>query len=200
MLRRFASVLIGVLAAGMFLVAGPTNAFAQAQFFQWDIVNVLSGSPLPGGVASAFANDNSKITLTSTGTFLAPPSGARFTALIKSGSGTWETFARSTTSSGPGASTGSGTYRALIGPAAAWKQVGTFPGTDGRGGLLVLDIVYSDGDRGVLVVSCRGAVGAPAGQFEGVTATKGVVDYWARQAPRAGVEGNRTLFTSIPRP
>ncbi len=198
MLRRFASVLIGVLATGMFLVAGPTNALAQgAQFFHWDIVNVLPGSPPTGGVASALANDGSKITLTSTGTFFATPPGARFVAFVKGGGGTWQTFSRSTSTT-PGTLTGSGTYRPLIGAAAAWKDLG--PTSTSRptlhGGLLVVEIVYSDGDRGVLVVSCALPPAGP-GVFEGVTATKGEVDYWARQAPRPGVEGNRTVFTAI---
>jgi hypothetical protein len=43
------------------------------------------------------------------------------------------------------------------------------------------------------VVSCTGAT-APADLFEGVTASKGFVDYFNRVAPVNGVDANRTLF------
>jgi len=58
---------------------------------------------------------------------------------------------------------------------------------------VVLRITYSDGDGGILVVSCTGAT-APADLFEGITATKGFVDYFNRVAPAGGVDGNRTVF------
>ena len=48
-------------------------------------------------------------------------------------------------------------------------------------------------DGGILVVSCTG-VAAPASMFEGITASKGYVDYWNRVAPAGGVDANRTLF------
>jgi hypothetical protein len=60
-------------------------------------------------------------------------------------------------------------------------------------GLAVLRVSYSDGERGLLVVSCTGAT-APADLFEGVTASKGFVDYFNRVAPVNGVDANRTLF------
>jgi hypothetical protein len=75
--------------------------------------------------------------------------------------------------------------------------------TDQRGGLLFVRIAYSDGSKGVLVVSCRLNGGpdsrpaSPASVFEGVTASKGYVDYWNRVppiGPPVPVDGNRTLF------
>jgi hypothetical protein len=60
-------------------------------------------------------------------------------------------------------------------------------------GLAVLRIAYSDGDRGILVVGCTGATAPPA-LFEGITASKGYVDYWNRVAPAPGVDANRTVF------
>jgi len=60
-----------------------------------------------------------------------------------------------------------------------------------RGGLAILSIEYDDGDQGILIVSCRRQ---QPGVFEGVTASKGFVGYWERQAPGAGIDGNRTLF------
>jgi hypothetical protein len=67
---------------------------------------------------------------------------------------------------------------------------------DARAGLAVLRIAYSDGDQGVLVVSCD-LPGTPANLpiVEGATATKGFVDYWNRVAPESVAPyGNRTAF------
>src|SRR6266853_1915336 len=76
--------------------------------------------------------------------------------------------------------------------------------TDNRAGLAVFRIAYDDGSKGILAVSCHlngnppsQADAAPASIFEGITASKGFVDYWNRVAP-AGSPGtanaNRTLF------
>jgi hypothetical protein len=46
---------------------------------------------------------------------------------------------------------------------------------DTRAGLVVLKVDYSDGEKGILVVSCN--IAGPAAVVEGTTATKGVVDY-----------------------
>ena len=86
----------------------------------------------------------------------------------------------------------------------AWVQ---YPGakpdlSDHRAGLLFVRIAYSDGSKGVLVVSCHLNGGpdfvarpaAPASIFEGITASKGYTDYWNRVPPIAAVDGNRTLF------
>ena len=43
---------------------------------------------------------------------------------------------------------------------------------------------YSDGKRGVLTVSCH-LTGTSMAVFEEITATKGFVDYWKREAPPA---------------
>src|SRR2546422_10211654 len=53
--------------------AGPSPSFSASagnHHMRWDIisVNFATGTVSAGGVASALANDNSKITLTSTGT------------------------------------------------------------------------------------------------------------------------------------
>ena len=68
--------------------------------------------------------------------------------------------------------------------------------TDIRAGLLFVRIAYSDGSKGVLVVSCH-LDGSPAAIFEGITASKGYVDYWNRVPPIGAptpVDWNRTLF------
>ena len=82
---------------------------------------------------------------------------------------------------------------------------GTFPLThdnignpaDVRAGLLVVRVAYSDGSEGTLVVSCH-LTGTPDAVFEGVTASKGFVDYWNREAPPAPPgNANRTNFHVI---
>jgi hypothetical protein len=55
-------------------------------------------------------------------------------------------------------------------------------------GLAVLSVRYSDGSHGVLTVSCSFGV---VGVFEGVTASKGFVDYWS---PPRGAETTLTIF------
>ncbi len=65
-------------------------------------------------------------------------------------------------------------------------------------GFLVLTIEYLDGEEGILVVSCSLNVDTPASVFEGVTASKGFVDYWNRERPLPGIDANRTLFHISP--
>ncbi len=64
---------------------------------------------------------------------------------------------------------------------------------DARAGLAILELRYSDGSKGILVVSCH-LTGTSDTVFEGITATKGFVAFWNRVAPAAGVDANRTLF------
>jgi len=84
--------------------------------------------------------------------------------------------------------TGGGTYS--VTGLVRWEPApGTLPpgfidligfAADTSPGLAVLRIAYSDGSAGVLVLSCTFA-GTPPAVFEGVTASKGFVDYWNRQ-------------------
>jgi hypothetical protein len=60
-------------------------------------------------------------------------------------------------------------------------------------GLAVLEVEYSDGSEGVLVVSCRLA-GTATSVFEGIAASKDFVTYNRNIEPIAGVNANRTLF------
>ena len=189
-------VLRGVGAVGLLGALGtPTAVFADETKVRWDIISVdfAAGTVSAGGVASALANDGSKVTLTGSGTFQ-PDEDNDVT-----GGGTWKTFSRT------GAQTGSGTYR--VTGFVSWERA---PGTpplpidkignlaDNSAGLAVLRVRYSDGSRGVLTVSCH-LVGTPASVFEGITTTKGFVDYWNRVAPPSppGNE-NRTTFHITP--
>ena len=180
------------------LLLGPATTSASANgadHVRWDIFSIdfAAGTAGPGGVASALAEDGSMITLTGSGTFVAPAGGTGKSGAAKGG-GTWETF------DSVGMSTGSGTYE--VTGLVLWVQApGTFPlPTDLIGdiaetsaGLAVLTVEYSDGERGVLVVSCH-LVGTPDSVFEGVNTSKGFVHYYDNVAPVDGVDANRTLF------
>jgi hypothetical protein len=173
---------------------------ASADHVRWDIISVNFVAPFttsPGGIASATANDGSQITLTGSGTFVAP-GGGDGTSSATTGGGTWKVF-----ESGATTPSATGTYEVtglVRWDPAPFPPGGPPPRTDlidptatRSTGLAVLRIVYSDGERGILVVSCTG-VTAPPSMFEGITATKGFVDYKSPVAPVGGVDANRTLF------
>ena len=187
--------LLGIVFALAALSVGGRAAMADesSSTVRWDVLNVdfVTLTLNAGGMASAKANDGSKITVTASGTFKIED--GHFEDV--NGGGRWTTFDASN------AVTGSGTYKAT--GVVQWLQA---PGTpplphdnignlaDSHAGLVVLRVSYSDGSRGILVVSCT-IVGTPAAVFEGITATKGYVDYWNREAPPAPpVNGNRTNF------
>lgn len=161
---------------------------------RWDIINVdfATGTLSAGGVASARANDNSKITMTGSGTF----HSNRGKSQAVTGGGNWTTYATDGTTA-----TGSGSYR-VSGFVSFTLAPGTPPlpndqigvQANNRAGLMVVKISYSDGSKGTLTVSCH-LVGSPDSIFEGITATKGFVDYWNREAPPAPPgNANRTTF------
>ena len=178
--------------------AGVANA--KAEHFRWDIVEAILPNPEPGetnpgGMASAKSQNDSIITLTGSGTFTVTDEGG--ISDVVTGGGTWETF------DDKGNSTGSGTY--VVTRLVSWHQSQGIGGgrtdnigDDASGGLAVFTVDYNDGTKGVLVVSCRRQV---RDVFEGITASKGFVDYWERQPPNqpgpndvALVGFNRTLF------
>lgn len=193
------------LTLGAVVVVFTTFASAAsggAQHVRWDIVSV---SPIPiappppvtfnpGGVATAQTPEGVTITLTGSGTFVAP-SGKHGGSNAVTGGGTWSI-------SGGG---GSGTYE--VTGLVAWEFatpqplfIGGFPVTDNTGdtteranGTAVLRIEFSDGKSGVLTVGCHGP-GAPAGIFEGIATTKGFTTYYNVPAPPANVNSGRTLF------
>ena len=176
--------------------AGVTRASDESTV-RWDIISVdfSTGTASAGGIASARANDNSKITVTGSGTFQVEDGKLE----EATGGGSWTTFNASNVG------TGSGTYR--VTGAVRWEPA---PGTpplpndnignraDTSAGLAVLRIRYSDGSAGILVVSCH-LLGTPDSVFEGITASKGFADYWNREAPPAPPgNANRTVFHATP--
>ena len=182
----FLGIVVGLFSLG-------AGGEVRAQTAQWDIISV-SFSPTgntnsPGGVASALAADGSQISVTGEGTFVVEK------PTMVTGGGIW------LTRDPLGSVTGFGTYQ-VTEVLTLSEAPGTLPPTtidntgkiaDFRGGMAVLRITYSDGSKGVLTVNCHSPVGGPLIP-EGISATKGFVDYFYIVPPVAGVDGNRTSF------
>jgi len=117
------------------------------------------------GNVPALANDGSIIRIGGTGSFVVDePNNV-------TGGGTWATLDSSGTT--PTSGTFQVTSLVEFDPAP-----GTVPGAPKlRAGLAFLQITYSDGTRGILVVGCR-LNGTPVSVAEGFTASKGNIDYW----------------------
>jgi hypothetical protein len=197
--RRF----VGIVVALLSLVAGGA---AHAQTVQWDIISITNFSPVTvngGGVDTAIAQDGSRISLTGSGTFVVA------TPTMVTGGGVW------ITRDPVGNVTALGTYQ--VTELIAWNEApGTLPPDavvkivkqgsttgetfklgDQRSGLAILRITYSDGSRGLLDVHCHLPVGGPATMPEGISATKGMVNFWFIQPPVPLVDANRTVFNII---
>jgi hypothetical protein len=201
--------IIILLAIVVMMTAAAPIVSAHASHVRWDILSVQFAPPgmpntlFPGGIASATANDGSHITLTGSGTFVAPSRGSREGedegegSHGVSGGGKWTTY------SSKGDVTGTGTYE--VTSLVLWEPSPLPPGNlptpidkvdpsdKPSTGLAVLRISYSDGEKGTLVVSCEGYL-SPAFAYEGIHATKGLTDYKSPAAPVPGVNANRTLF------
>jgi hypothetical protein len=181
-----ALVTLGVVL--LLLTTFASAASNGAQHVRWDIVHLIAGNITAGGHASATAqNSGDTITLTGSGTFVAPASGGGSGAAT--GGGTW-------TASGGG----SGTYE--VTSLVSWRPANAQFGSpfndlidDGTStnGTAVLNIAFSDGTDGVLTIGCHGP-GAPAGIFEGIATTKDYKTYYIVSAPTGGVDANRTNF------
>ena len=162
---------------------------ADNGLIRWDIIHVDITSTPPvltaGGHTSAAALDASSITLTGSGTFRSNPGK-------------------------PQAVTGGGTWSTSIGGSGNYEVTGFVSFIEGaplegvvddvcdactlansRTGLAVLKVAFDDGSDGVLILSCapepQGAV------FEGITVSKGFVDYFEPDSGDPG-NGNATEF------
>ena len=194
-IKRLALLAVLVLAAA---VVPFSTAAGGAQHVGWAIISV-SPVPLvppltfnPGGVATAQTPEGVTITLTGSGTFVAPAGNSGGSNGV-TGGGTWAT------------STGqSGTYvvKGLVRWELANAQAnpGGLPVVDNTGdttkranGVAVLRILFSDGQSGVLTVGCHGP-GAPAGIFEGIATTKGFTTYYNVPTPVGTADTGRTIF------
>ena len=169
--------LITFLSVGIWLAIVAPAANAQALHVRWDITTTANGVT-PGGSASAMAADGSTITMTGSGTFVAPGSN-QGSSSAATGGGTWKIFP-------PESSTASlsGTYH-VEGLVRFDEAPGFLVGVndfidyleDARAGLAILRIAYSDGARGILVFSCA-LTDSPASIPEGISASKSFVDFF----------------------
>ena len=179
--------LLGVLAMGLALACergAPTAApsTSRAEEFSASVVASAHAARIGWeifGSASDTARDGLKITVTGSGTFVAPADGrgtsegadrhSRHDAVT--GGGTWETRDASGV-------TGNSTYvvTGLVSWVRAAASVPSMPGS--TAGLAILRVAYDDGSAGTLTISCRISNAQP-GRFEGVTASKGFVDFFS---------------------
>jgi hypothetical protein len=183
------AAVMGVIGA----VSSPGVALADdddGRRYRWDIHVALGCGDQTAAKANAKARDGSRISVSGSGTF-------RDTKKCNSsvtGGGTW-----SITPGASGAGGGSGTYRVTqfldfeLAPGGLPTTVTDCIGRpqDARAGLVHLKIRYSDGDEGVLVVSCRlptTPATLAARIMEGIVASKGAVEFWNMEDP------NTTIF------
>ena len=192
--RIFALVAALTLGATLMLLTTLASAGSDgAQHVSWDIISLTGGAPPgpinAGGHASATAPNGDTITLTGSGTFVAPPGGNGGSHAV-TGGGTWSTT-----------SGGSGTYE--VTELVSWEfanfqfappiLIDNIGGGRRANGTAVLKIAFSDGTQGVLTVGCHGP-GSPDGMFEGIATTKAYKTYYTVQPPSPGVDANRTIF------
>ena len=195
---KYARLILLGLALILMMTAATPPASAQADHVRWDIANVICTGPNgaypctfnPGGIAVATATDCaataagfgnvgcSTITMTGSGTFVAPAGGGWSSAVT--GGGTWKVVA------GDGTVT-NGTF--VVTELVEWQrseplvlpaECGTCETTDNIGiatqlwgGLAVVRVAYSDGTTGVLTLACT-ALPDPFSIAEGITASKPV--------------------------
>lgn len=166
---------------------------------RWDIVNVLTGCAEPGGHASARAVDGARITIMGSGTF---PDVRNRCSRHVTGGGTWAVVPGT---SPAGCFTGNGTFK--VTELLKWDPApGEFPLPcdnigrieDTSAGLVKLRVRYSNGEAGVLTVSCH-LLGSPDCIFEGITASMNYEDFFDAEPPVPGVDANRTLFHVVRR-
>jgi hypothetical protein len=188
MRRMITARSMATLAIMLFVSSAMARGGEGGSKIRWDIQHYPGRVLQPGGEAFADAVDHSRIRFTGSGTFQADGNDV-------TGGGTWETFSAS------GTLTGSGNYRVVN--LVSWHVApGTLPCppitdaiapcADARAGLAVLQIRYSDGSLGKLVVSCHLPVGSPVSVYEGITVSRGFVDYAIAENPDLTMNG--TIF------
>ncbi len=194
---------------GITLLAGlaaPSELLGQAGKIRWDIVSIrfgTGGAPnivSPGGISSSWAYavggiPRVRITMTGSGTF------SPFDPTDVTGGGSW-TIVRYNAAAmriDPEAN-GTFTVTELVSyvplPDTAPFSLQGVPGQS-RAGLAVLRIAYSDGSRGILVISCNRPC-TSADTFEGIVATKDGVSFVNHESPVPNVDADRTVFIAVP--
>ena len=180
---------LGITGALLSIMAIVSVAFGQAAHIRWDIPSNVADTINAGGSAAALANDNSELILTGSGTFVAPAGGEGTSSAVTGGGHGPRRAYRD--DRGEYVVTGLVDGRAPGTLAGVTDNIGDL--ADARAGLAILRIAYSDGDQGIIVVSCH-LGGTPDTVFEGITASKGFAAFWNRVPPVSGIDANRTLF------
>ena len=182
----------------------PSVVRGQDTKLRWDLISVQFRAPSapdivsPGGSDSAVANNPAgmprlRIKLTGSGTF------TQWDPTDVTGGGEY------VITTPQGALVDSGTY--TVTQLISWvfdsvqlpvnvNNVTGGAAEDFRNGLAVFRIAYSDGSKGVLIVSCHGP-GASDDPYEGISVTKGTVHFQVPDVPAANVDANRTVFTVV---
>ncbi len=185
--KRWDARLLGVVAMGLALACESGAPIAAPSTSRADELSASVGAPTTAAhigweifsSASATAADGLKIIVTGNGTFVAP-AGDGGTSSAATGGGNWETRDASNVV------TGSGTYQ-VTGLVRWERALASNPNIPGStAGLAILRIEYSDGSAGTMTISCR-ITGAQPGRFEGVTASRGFVDFWNPTLPGPNV-------------
>ncbi len=190
--RRFLAIAVVLVSP---LLSGRA-VYAAHPTVRWDIVSVQPPNLFPGGHASARTNnDLNKITLTGSGTFRIKHGNPQAT-----GGGTFEIRDQDDRVVNSGTYEVTGVVRFEVAPGELpplTDHIGN--PAEAHAGLVVLNIAYSDGAEGILVVSCH-LVGTPDQVFEGITVTHRFVDFWNREAPQDDpfIDANRTVFHVSP--
>lgn len=184
---------LGMLSALALMVLITSDVASAHSTIRWDTISLTFpngvGTVDAGGSDYALADNLTTIQISGNGTFsgLGEP---------VTGGGTWATTGPSGTAKGTFTVTAFVRFEPAAGslPPGFVDKIGN--GSDTRSGLAVLRIVYSDGSKGSLIISCHQPVGSPSGIFEGIIATKGFVAFHERVPPVPGVNANRT---TVPR-
>jgi hypothetical protein len=192
------------VALSLFALAGPSVVRGQDTKLRWDMISLQFRAPSApnivsaGGADSAVNNDATgmpklKITITGSGTF------SPWDPTDVTGGGDY--MIRNL--KGDVVDSGSYTVTALVSwtldspqlPSNVNNVTNTSP-EDFRNGLAIFRIAYSDGSKGVLIVSCAGP-GASENPYEGISVIKGLVHFQVPDVPVANVDANRTVFTVL---
>jgi hypothetical protein len=201
---KFRKYFPAAVALSLFALAGAPVVRGQDTKLRWDLISIQFRAPSAPNIVSAGGNDSAvannaagmprlRIKLTGSGTF------SQWDSTDVTGGGDYVI----TTPQGTVVDSGTYTVTQLISWALDSVQlpvnvnnVTNGAPEDFRNGLAIFRIAYSDGSKGVLIVSCAGP-GASEEPYEGISVTKGKVHFQIPDVPVANVDANRTVFTVL---
>ncbi|MBI4457264.1 MAG: hypothetical protein HY644_15400 [Acidobacteria bacterium] len=190
---------IALVLLSLYICAANVYAQENGELYRWDIASLQPPILRPGGSASAAAANGWKIIFTGSGTFRIdqPPriEGPRIGSGV-TGGGTWAV------QDPQGNVTPCGTYD-VVEVISFRLAPGTALGTvtqdligareDQRAGVAVLRVLFSDGGRGILILSSR-LGGTPDFVVEGISATDDFINYFNVSPVVGSVDANHISF------